>query len=190
MSRFSVKGSQVFVSGADLTTASSDFTQNALFVPFVYQTALQGNAASPPSFRLGQGAKFVTSLPYSSQKPIELTSNRDTIIPIQTSFNGNAQLDFSQVPNEPGFYRYNQELGFAFNVPTFESQLKFPNEDDLTTLKNQHHFNLFEIVEQHQLFVQSYQCQNQIAAQSHSCLVLPTHYLLFLLRFEMLFRCH
>jgi hypothetical protein len=147
MSRFSVQGSQVFVSGADLSSASSDFTQNALFVPFIYQTALQGNAASPPSFRLGQGAKFITALPYSSQKPIELTSNRDTIIPVQTSFNGNVQLDFSQVPNEPGFYRFNQELGFAFNVPTFESQLKFPNEDDLSTLKNQHHFNLFEIVE-------------------------------------------
>ncbi|MFY8133260.1 MAG: vWA domain-containing protein, partial [Bacteroidia bacterium] len=81
MSRFSVQGSQVFVSGTDLINESSDFTQNALFVPFIYQTALQGNAASPPSFRLGQGSKFVTSIPYSPKNPIELTSSRDTIIP-------------------------------------------------------------------------------------------------------------
>ncbi len=147
MSRFSVQGSQVFVSGTDLTNGSSDFLQNALFVPFIYQTALQGNAASPPSFRLGQGSKFITSIPYSPKNPIELTSNRDTIIPNQSSFNGNVQLDFSQVPNEPGFYRYQQELGFAFNVPTFESQLKFPNQSDINNLKNQYHFNLFEIVE-------------------------------------------
>ena len=147
MSRFSVQGSQVFVSGTDLINESSDFTQNALFVPFIYQTALQGNAASPPSFRLGQGSKFVTSIPYSPKNPIELTSSRDTIIPNQSSFNGNTQLDFSQVPNETGFYRYQQELGFAFNVPTFESQLKFPDQSDINNLKNQYHFNLFEIVE-------------------------------------------
>jgi Aerotolerance regulator N-terminal/von Willebrand factor type A domain len=147
LSRFSVQGSQVFVSGTDLTNESSDFTQNALFVPFIYQTALLGNAASPPSFRLGQGSKFVTSIPYSSKNPLELTSTRDTIIPNQSSFNGNAQLDFSQVPNEPGFYRYKQELGLAFNVPTMESQLSFPNQSDINNLKNQYHFNLFEIVE-------------------------------------------
>jgi len=147
MSRFSVQGGQVFVSGSDLLPGSSDFAQNALFVPFVYQTALQGNASAPPAFRLGQGVKFITSIPYSTQKPLELTSEKDTIIPNQSSFNGNTQLDFSNVPNEPGYYQYKDVLGLAFNVPTFESQLKFPNQDEINQLKNQYHFNLFEIDE-------------------------------------------
>ena len=147
MSRFSVQGSQVFVSGADLTPESSDFLQNALLVPFIYQAAMQGNASSPPAFRLGEGARMITSLPYSAQNPIELSSSKDTIIPNQSSFNGNAQLDFSNVPNEPGFYRYRNELGLAFNVSTLESELKFPNDSDIENLKNNFHFNLFEIIE-------------------------------------------
>lgn len=146
LSRFSYQRGSLFICGADMRPEASDFVNNALFVPFIYQTALQSVAAPPSSIRLGQKNSIFLPILYRPQSPIQLTNETDTIIPVQSAFAGGTQFNFTHAPDQPGVYRCGKTFQLAFNTAPEESILAFPDAKDHEKL-SQWNYKIFDIVE-------------------------------------------
>ena len=123
----------VYLLAVPLDNNYSNFISNALFVPVMYNAAVQGKSTSRLFYVIGEDNIIETGNIYSSssESPFTLMLEESdfALIPEQKVTNGNLILDLHDGIQEAGFYRLTLNdttyQVFAFNFNRNESQMDF-----------------------------------------------------------------
>ena len=144
----------VYLLSGPLDPELSNFSTHALFVPVMYNAAIQGISTTRLFYIIGEDNILETnnSSAQSTETPFTLKQieSEYALIPEQKFISGNLVMDLHDGISEAGFY--NLELNdtiyqvFAFNFNRNESQMEFLNNDRLNELLSASRLRYFEIL--------------------------------------------
>jgi len=128
LSTFKVANGSVHLFAAPINKISP-FAAHPLFVPVMYQLALQSTSARTLSYEPTEGGiSLPAPLPQQAKEPYKLSGFSQTWFPQQQVIQNQLQLTLPEELSQPGFYdliRGEQALGkLAINIPRAESKLE------------------------------------------------------------------
>lgn len=144
-----IKGN-VFVLSVPLNDDWSNFPRHAIFLPVMYQLALQYVNNLPNSFELLPNKSIVLSdVPTNSNAMFSIKSNGKSFIPDQKIINGHLNLFTNEDFDQAGFYSLTNSQNadkndpvLAFNYQRKESNTNCYNYRELKIISDQKSFNL------------------------------------------------
>ena len=144
-----IKGN-VFVLSVPLNDDWSNFPRHAIFLPVMYQLALQYVNNLPNSFELLPNKSIVLSdVPTNSNAMFTIKSNGKSFIPDQKIINGHLNLFTNEDFDQAGFYILTNSQNadkndpvLAFNYQRKESNTNCYNYRELKIISDQKSFNL------------------------------------------------
>lgn len=128
---------KLYLSASGLSEKESNLVNQAIFVPLLYNMALQSANYAPLYYQLRQERialpKDIMQNP--AESPVHLVGNQIDIIPRQQYVNGELIIELGQELRKAGHYqllRKNEKLGtIALNYDRRESELYFLEEKEL-----------------------------------------------------------
>lgn len=104
LSKYKSLGGNVYLSSIMLDDSSSNFTQHAVFVPTLYNMALQSEKANTPLFYLDE--PFITVGPIAEvESPVSLKQGQFELIPPQQRKGKLVQIELDQTQLKSGHYK-------------------------------------------------------------------------------------
>jgi hypothetical protein len=143
------KGS-VYVLATDLETASSNFTEHAIFVPTLYNIALRSQKTHPLFYFLSDNNKLEVEAIGKSETPLSIKGSQVDFIPEQRKVNGETALfTHGQIPAAGNYSIFHSEQpinGVSFNYDRRESSMHFYNSEELRDELDQNGMNRYSIL--------------------------------------------
>ncbi len=145
---------QLFLLAAPLQAAVTDFVQQALFVPTLYNMALYSSIIGMPYAMLGRGDAIPLQQHYDADRVVHLTRLQGTtdLIPDLRRIAGKSYLLPHAAMNLAGHYRLGVADAttvpecLAFNYHRGESAMQFLDAAALQQLVADHHLQGYEVV--------------------------------------------
>ena len=127
LKKYELNNGSLFLCASNLNATSSTFGKHALFVPSIYNMALQSARVSKTSYSIDE-TKIVISAIKNSESPIKLKKGNYEWIPKQNWKENSVEIFLRNQITEPGFYNVMQNNvvidQLAFNYNRNESDLK------------------------------------------------------------------
>ena len=120
LKKYEVNGGAIFLCASNLNSNASNFGKHALFVPTIYNMALQSAKVSKTSY-LMDDTKIVLTAIKASESPVKLKKGNYEWIPKQNWKENSVEIFLRSKIFEPGFYSVIQDgkviehLAFNFN---------------------------------------------------------------------------
>lgn len=144
------KGS-LFLSAVPLSPSSSNFSSHAIFVPTLYNMALNSQPSEKLYYTIGNNQLIEISQKTISEKPLVIRGNNKEIIPGVIKRNFTEQLQTYNHITEKGFYSIVNENDTvavtAYNYSRSESNLATYTSDELKEIINKKALLNFSIIE-------------------------------------------
>lgn len=136
LSTYRVGKGKVYLSFLPLEAEASNFGQHALFLPFLFKSALLSANPQRLFYTLGADKSIATNnLPVSESNLISIIGDGVDVIPVYQSIGSTASLFFADQLKNAGFYSVNLKDSvqniFALNEDRRESALIFYTQDEL-----------------------------------------------------------
>lgn len=139
LKKYNVNNGKIYLSAVNLNPENSTFANHAIFVPLVFNMALQSILAQPLSFEIGERSVIVEANSLS-ESPLRIKSNDSEFIPKQFKVVNGIELILGNNIKKAGHYSIVQGdeiLGsLSFNYNRNESQLTFLSTNDLKEMLN------------------------------------------------------
>ncbi|NMH26805.1 BatA domain-containing protein [Flavobacterium silvaticum] len=127
--------SDLFLFGAPIDRANSNFINSPLVVPTFYNMARNIQRSGVVALTIGRNQSFVVQSNLSKDEILTVKNNEVSFIPVQQALNDKVKMSFTDLPSTAGNYGiFNKESRVAdvsFNYPRTESRLQ-PNVDALS----------------------------------------------------------
>lgn len=129
---------QIYLAATSLSTEESSFTEHAIFVPTVYNIALNSLQSNTLFYTINENNQLTTATVENGDKPMRIIGQTIDFIPEQRKMNRELALFVHGQITESGNYTLqngeNAVQGLAFNYNRNESQLATYSKEELTDL--------------------------------------------------------
>lgn len=129
---------RIYLAATSLNAEESNFTEHAIFVPTVYNIALNSQQSDALFYTINDNNQVTTSAQVTGEKPMSISGNSIDFIPEQRKTDREFTLYLHGQINKSGnYYLKNGEetiQGLGFNYDRRESNLSAHSEEDLTDI--------------------------------------------------------
>ena len=128
LEKYELSSGNIFLSSSNLSTNSSNFGKHALFVPIVYNMALQSSSVRETSYILDEVKIEIKGIK-ASESPLRMKRGNNEWIPKQNWKENSVEIFLRDQIFEPGFYQLIKDdkviETLAFNYNRNESDLAY-----------------------------------------------------------------
>lgn len=134
LNKYKFSNGYVYLSALSLSDSSTNFTKHAIFVPTIYNMALQAVSTNPPLHFINEHFIPLQNIE-NSESPLRLVQNQIEFIPKQWFVNNELRLDLNSKITKAGHYKMMQGSQFigwiGLNYNRKESEMKFLTVDEV-----------------------------------------------------------